>query len=146
VDTDLRQAGIAANAAIPPATQSCLKRQTLFVRQNNDSLFILRRRVDLFQSIYGSYPYVAHLYHKQTKSVIYVWIILHGFQDLNSRIIELVNDKREWISNEAIVTNSKVGVHLKGLTKTTESLNNDSLYAAHYSIQPKALLSEPTCL
>ena len=63
----------------------------------------------LFQSVHGSYPYVAHLYHKQTNSVIYVWIILHGFQDLNSRIIELVNDKREWISNEAIVANSKVG-------------------------------------
>jgi hypothetical protein len=61
-------------------------------------------------------------------------------------ILELVNDKREWISNEAIVTNSKVGLHLKGFTKTTESLNNDSLYAGHYSIQSKALSSEPTCL
>jgi hypothetical protein len=142
VDTDLRQAGIAANAA----TQSGLKGQTLFVRQNKDSLFTFGRRVGLLQSIRGSYPYVAHLYHKQTNSVIYVWIILQDFQDLNSRIIELVNDKREWISNEAIVTNSKVGVHLKGLTKTAESLNNDSLYAGHYSIQPKALSSEPTCL
>lgn len=109
MDTDLGQAGIAANAAMPLATQSCLKGQTLFVRQNKDSLFLLGRRVGLFQSVHGSYPYVAHLYHKQTNSVIYVWIILHGFQDLNSRIIELVNDKREWISNEAIVANSKVG-------------------------------------
>jgi hypothetical protein len=75
-----------------------------------------------------------------------LWIILRGCQDLNSRIIELVNDKREWNSNEAIVTNSKLGVRLKGLTKTTESLNHDSLCAGHYLIQPKALPVEPTCL
>lgn len=77
---------------------------------------------------------------------MYVLIILHGRQDLNSRIIELVNDKREWISKETIVTNSKIGVHLKGMAKTTKSLNHDSLFACHFSIQPKASPYEPTCL
>jgi hypothetical protein len=77
---------------------------------------------------------------------MYVLIILHCCQDLTSRIIELVNEKREWISKETIVTISKVGIHLKGMTKTTESLNHDSLCAGHFSIQPKALPYEPTCL
>jgi hypothetical protein len=35
-----------------------------------------------------------------------------------------VIDKREWIWKEAIVANSKVGVHLKGWRKTKESLNH----------------------
>jgi hypothetical protein len=59
--------------------------------------------------------------------------------------MELVNDKREWISKEAIVTNPKVSVHLKVLTKTTESLNHDNMCASRYSIQPKTLPSDPTC-